>query len=142
MLRIFAVLLALAGSAAAAEVTVLTAKRIHTMDPSLPSATALAWDESGRLLAVGERTALLDRYPGAHRIEAGGATVVPGLIDAHGHVMSQGLALLRADLVGAATKEEAIARLRAFERTLPAGAWLLGPGWDQNGCPGKQSPTP
>jgi predicted amidohydrolase YtcJ len=141
MLRIVFVLLALAGSAAAAEVTILTADRIHTMDPTLSSATALTWDENGRLLAVGERTALLDRYPGARRIDAGGATVVPGLIDAHGHVMSQGLALLRADLVGAVTKEEAIARLRAFERTLPAGAWLLGRGWDQNDWPEKTYPT-
>jgi predicted amidohydrolase YtcJ len=55
--------------------------------------------------------------------------------------MSQGLALLRADLVGAATKEEAIARLRAFERTLPAGPWLLGRGWDQNDWPEKTYPT-
>lgn len=141
MLRIVVVLLALAGSAASAEVTVLTADHIHTMDPSLPSATALAWDEGGRLLAVGERTALFDRYPGARRIEAAGATVVPGSIDAHGHLMGQGLALLRADLVGAATRGEALARLRAFERTLPAGAWLLGRGWDQNDWPEKTYPT-
>jgi predicted amidohydrolase YtcJ len=142
VLRIFVVVLfALSGSAASAEVTVLTADRIHTMEPSLPSATALAWDESGRLLAVGERTALLDRYAGARHVEAAGATVVPGLIDAHGHVMGQGLALLRADLVGAATREEVIARLRAFERTLPAGAWLLGRGWDQNDWPEKAYPT-
>jgi predicted amidohydrolase YtcJ len=141
MLRITVALLALAGSAAAAEVTVLTADRVHTMDPSLPSATALAWDGAGRLLAVGERTAVLGRYPGARRLEVDGATVVPGLIDAHGHVMSQGLALLRADLVGAATKDEAMARLRAYERTLPAGAWLLGRGWDQNDWPEKTYPT-
>src|SRR6185295_3674961 len=63
------------------------------------------------------------------------------LIDAHGHIMSLGLALMRADLVGASTKDEAIARLREFARTLPAGAWLLGRGWDQNDWPGKSYPT-
>jgi predicted amidohydrolase YtcJ len=141
MLRIIVALLALAGPTVSAEITVLTADRIHTMSPSQPTATALAWDDGGRLLAVGDRATLLGRYAGARHIDAAGATVVPGLIDAHGHIMGQGIALLRADLVGAATRDEAIARLREFERTLPTGAWLLGRGWDQNDWPEKTYPT-
>ena len=113
MLRIALAVLALAGPAAvAAEVTILTADRIHTMDHAAPIATAIAWDESGRLLAVGDAASLAARYRQAQRVEAKGSTVIPGLIDAHGHVMGLGFALLRADLVGTASKGEVIARLR------------------------------
>ena len=39
-------------------------------------------------------------FTAARVIDAGGRDVVPGLIDAHGHVMNLGFALLRANLVG------------------------------------------
>lgn len=143
MLRIPLGLLALAcaSSSFAAEVTLLTADRIHTSDTSLPVAQAMAWDDSGRVLAVGEVQTLRARYPQATHIDASGSTVIPGLIDAHGHVMGLGYALLRADLTGTHDKAEVIARLREYERQLPAGAWLLGGGWDQNRWPGKTFPT-
>ncbi|WP_188660390.1 amidohydrolase [Arenimonas soli] len=119
----------------------LVAKRIHTGDAGAPVAEAMAWDAQGRLLAIGSARALYDRYPDATRHDAGDATVVPGLVDAHAHLMNLGFALLRADLVDAASKDEVIRRLQAFEATLPEGAWLLGRGWDQNDWPGKQFPT-
>src|SRR3546814_5503604 len=99
----------------------------------------MAWDESGRLLAVGDAKTLQAQYPDAERIDAGEATVIPGLIDAHGHVMGLGYALMQADLVGARDKAEVVARLREYEKTLPEGAWLLGNGWDQNDWPDKRS---
>jgi len=125
----------------AADVQLLTAKRIHTSDPQHSIATAMAWDASGRLLAVGEASDLMARYPDADRIDAGDATVIPGLIDAHGHVMGLGLALMQADLVGAASKAEAMTRLRAFAKRLAPGEWLLGRGWDQNDWPETSFPT-
>jgi hypothetical protein len=142
MLRIALAMLAMTGPAAlAGDVTLLTADRIHTLDPATPTATAMAWDETGRLLMVGDAGSLAARYRQARRVEAKGSTVIPGLIDAHGHVMGLGFALLRADLVGTATKDAVIARLREFERSLAAGAWLLGRGWDQNDWPENDYPT-
>ncbi len=105
----------LVAPAHAAEVQLLTAARIHTSDPQHPIATAMAWDSSGRLLAIGEAKALAARCPEAQRIDAGDATVIPGLIDAHGHVMDLGLALMRANLVDTTSKTEVLARLREFE---------------------------
>lgn len=130
-----------AGLAQAADVHLLTAARIHTSDPSQPQAGAIAWDDSGRILAVGDADTLARRYPRARRIDAGKATVVPGLIDAHAHIVGLGLALTRADLVGTKSKREILERLRAFERDLPADAWLLGGGWDQNDWPDKSFPN-
>lgn len=130
-----------ASSAMAADVTVLSANRIHTLDPARPVAEAMAFDSDGRVLALGSRDALLGQYPGAERLDVGDATVVPGLIDAHGHVGGLGMAELRADLVGTRSKQEVLQRLREFAETLPAGAWLLGGGWDQNDWPDKQFPA-
>ena len=116
----------------AAEVHVLTAARIHTSDPQRPTSEAMAWDDSGRLLALGDAKTLLARYRGADHIDAGNATVIPGLIDAHAHLMGLGYALIRVDLVGTRDKAEILRRLRDYEKNMPPGVWLLGGGWDQN----------
>lgn len=135
-------LLASAATAAPAQrATLVTAGRVHTMDVRQPHAEAFAYDEAGRILAVGGRDALAARYPDARRIDLPGATVVPGLIDAHGHVANLGFSQLRADLVGTASRQEVVERLRAFARGLPEGAWLTGRGWDQNDWPEAEFPT-
>lgn len=126
---------------AQAQVHVLTAERVHTSDPAHPVAKAIAWDAQGRIVAVGGADELRARYPDARRVDAAGKTVIPGLIDAHGHVMGLGYALMRADLVDARDKADVIARLREYEKQLPANAWLLGSGWDQNDWPEKTFPT-
>lgn len=131
-------LLAVAGPGLA-EVTVLTAGRIHTLDPAQPRAGAMAW-EDGRILAVGTPEELRARYPRARAVDLGQATVVPGLIDAHGHVAGLGFEQMQARLAGASSLEDALQRLDAFAREQPDG-WLLGRGWDQNTWPGQRFPT-
>ena len=122
-------------------VTVLTAARIHTQDARQPQATAIAWDGQGRIIAVGAAAELRKRYPAARRIDAGKATVIPGLIDAHAHLMALGDAMLRADLTGADSQEEIVRRLQEFAKTAPADAWLQGWGWDQNRWADTAFPT-
>ncbi|WP_019397599.1 MULTISPECIES: amidohydrolase [unclassified Pseudoxanthomonas] len=120
---------------------VLTARRIHTLDAAHPQATAIAWDKDGRILATGEAAELRHRYPQARHIDAGDATVIPGLIDAHAHLMELGYALLRADLSGARSVGEVVQRLQAHAATAPEDAWIVGWGWDQNLWPGARFPT-
>ncbi|RLK49976.1 hypothetical protein BCL79_3464 [Stenotrophomonas rhizophila] len=130
----------LAGTAQA-DVRLLTAATIHTGDPDAPAATALAWDtDTGRVLAVGDRQALLTLYPLAALTDVGEATVIPGLIDAHAHLMFLGGTLMQADLTGATSTQDIVARLQRFAADNPEG-WLLGSGWDQNRWPDKQFPT-
>ncbi|NJD31150.1 MAG: amidohydrolase [Gammaproteobacteria bacterium] len=124
-----------------ADAGVLVNARIHTLDDSHPAAEALAWDAQGRIIAVGRRADVLARSRGAPVFDAAGATVVPGLIDAHAHLMGLGYALMHADLVGTRNKAEIIERLRIFAAQLPPDAWLLGRGWDQNDWPEKEFPT-
>ena len=118
-------------------VTVALNARIYTFDPAgtVFATGALAFSSAGDILAVGEQAAVEQAFPDARRIDLEGRTVLPGLIDSHGHLYGLAQTLTQADLVGAESKEEVIARLRAFEASLPEGAWLLGHGWDQNDWP-------
>ena len=114
---------------------------IFTLDDARPRATALAVTR-GRIVAVGadaDVKPLVGR--GTRVIDLAGRAVVPGLTDAHVHVEGLGTALERLDLVGAASLEDALARVAEASRKLPAGEWLMGRSWDQNDWPGKQFPT-
>jgi predicted amidohydrolase YtcJ len=73
-------------------------------------------------------------------IDGGGKTLLPGLIDAHGHVMSLGLAALQLDLVGTTSLADLQERLRAYAGR-PGRAWILGRGWNQELWPSKAFPT-
>lgn len=66
-------------------------------------------------------------------IDGAGRTLVTGLIDAHGHVLSYGQSLLRVDLVGTSTEAEAEAaeRVAAFAEANEELEWVLGRGWNQ-----------
>jgi predicted amidohydrolase YtcJ len=139
MIRTLALGLLLA-ALAHAQPTVLHNATIYTVDPAAPTAQAMAF-EDGRLLAVGSEADVLAAYPDARRLDAGGRTVVPGLIDAHAHLMGLGESLLSADLVGATSRADVVARLQAFAADLPDGAWLTGRGWDQNDWPNTDFPT-
>jgi predicted amidohydrolase YtcJ len=130
-------LLALDGTAAAAT-TVLINARVHT---SAATAEAVAWNEAGRIVAIGAGAELRKQFPDAVLLDAGGAAVLPGLVDAHGHVLGLGLSLLNADLRGTESKPQVIERLRAHAAKLPGDAWLIGRGWDQNDWPEKAFPT-
>lgn len=136
-----AALAVMSGPALAAQVTVLTAAKIHTLDAAHPTVQAMAFDDAGRILALGDAATLAKRYPKASRMDVGDATVIPGLIDAHAHVSGLGMTMLSADLVGAGSREEVLQRLQAFAKQLPAGAWLIGRGWDQNDWPEKRFPS-
>ena len=64
-------------------------------------------------------------------IDGDGQTLIPGLIDAHGHVLSYGLSLLRVDLVGTQTEQEAVLRVVDFAQNSEQLEWIQGRGWNQ-----------
>ena len=74
-------------------------------------------------------------------IDLGGKTVIPGMVDAHGHVDNLGLALRIVDLTGTASYDEVIARVVARAKKTPAGQWIIGRGWDQNDWGDTRFPT-
>lgn len=76
-----------------------------------------------------------------HVIDGQGRTLLPGLIDAHGHVMELGLDALRLDLVGSTSIGDLQKRLRDYAAAHPKARWILGAGWNQELWPEKRFPT-
>ena len=66
-----------------------------------------------------------------YQIDARGRTMIPGLIDAHLHVMQVGFAALTLDLSDTKSLAEAQAKVRAFAAAHPDRAWIVGRGWNQ-----------
>ncbi|WP_082662891.1 MULTISPECIES: amidohydrolase [unclassified Sphingopyxis] len=60
-----------------------------------------------------------------------GRTLIPGLIDAHGHVMGLGFSLMLLDLSDTNSLEEAQAAIRKYAAENPEMAWIIGRGWNQ-----------
>jgi predicted amidohydrolase YtcJ len=90
----------------------------------------LAFDQ-GRVLEVGDGATLARKYREAKRIDGHGRTVLPGLIDAHGHVLDLGMQNTQIQLVETTSLAEAQQRIRVYSRTHPESSWLLGGGWNQ-----------
>jgi predicted amidohydrolase YtcJ len=120
---------------------IVTDGRIYTVDAAHPMAAALAVRGS-RLVFVGSASeAQVFRGPSTRIVDAHGSTIIPGMVDAHAHLLDAGLTLRQVDLSGAPTFEDVVARVAERARGTPPGTWIRGWGWDQNRWPGQRFPT-
>jgi predicted amidohydrolase YtcJ len=140
-------LLALAGCASsvppiAADLIVEHA-RIVTLDARSSVAEALAVRD-GRIVAVGS-SAQVERFagPATTRIDAGGRTVVPGLIDSHIHAVRAALTFsTEVNWIGARSIDEALQRVRDAVLQGPPGRWIVvAGGWSEAQFAEKRRPT-
>lgn len=92
---------------------------------------ALAFDDSGKLVAVGSAKAVAAKAKGFKRVDVQGKTVLPGLIDAHGHVFGLGEVATSADLYSPASLQAAQASIAKFAQANPQRKWVIGKGWNQ-----------
>ena len=99
-------------------------------DDGVHEFTALVFNEDGRILATGDDD-LLTEYADAKRIDADGKYVLPGLVDAHAHLYSQGFLTISLDLAGTPSLEEAVEQIAAYASNNPRSPWILGRGWNQ-----------
>ena len=96
-----------------------------------PDAEAIAI-RGGRIVFVGGGPeARAYRGPKTRLMDLGGATVLPGLVDSHTHIVGLGEAQSQVDLVGVASEADAVERVAAFAKGVPKGQWILGRGWDE-----------
>ena len=115
--------------------------QIHTVNDELPLAQAIAIEDD-RIVAIGESADLLKlRDTETQVIDLQGQTVLPGLIDAHGHLAGLGeLQVGTIDLSATTSYEEVIEIVRARAAELPEGTWIIGRGWDHESWPSKMLP--
>ena len=106
--------------------------RVWTANPKQPWASGVAIS-GDRIVAVGtsaEVSKLAKSANAARVIDAAGALVTPGFIDSHVHFVDGGFRLASVQLRDARTREEFVARIKAFAETVPAGTWITGGDWD------------
>ncbi len=91
--------------------------------------TGLVFDDDGIITQVLERG---DERPEVDfGIDGEGRVMMPGMIDAHVHVMDLGFGQLTLDLSDTTSLEDALAKIRAFADDNPSRPWILGRGWNQ-----------
>ena len=128
------------GAQASADL-VLTNGRIYTVDNARPIVSALAVG-SGRVLFVGsDAEARALAAPSTRVIDLRGMTVVPGIVDAHAHLLGLGYMLQSANVAGSTSYQEVIDRVRAWAKDVKPGAWIVGRGWDQTRWASREFPT-
>lgn len=120
---------------------ILTNARIYTADAAHPRAQAVAV-RGDRIVFVGSaQEAAALRGPATKVIDLDGKTIIPGMIDAHGHLSGLGSALRTIDLMGTTSYQEIVDRVAKRATQVPAGSWVRGRGWDQNDWGSGQFPT-
>jgi len=92
--------------------------------------TGLVIDDDGKVKALLQRKDKRPERPD-YRLDGKGRVVMPGLIDAHGHVMGLGFQALTLDLSETASLAEAQASIAAYAAAHPNAPWIVGRGWNQ-----------
>ncbi|MES0884539.1 amidohydrolase [Roseibium sp. SCP14] len=120
---------------------VLIGGNVITVDGafSVHSAVAVA---GKRIIAVGTDInirALADEE--TQVIDLAGKTVLPGIIDPHGHIHSYGRLLQNLDLNRTTSYQDIVDLVAERVRSTRPGDWIIGQGWDQNNWADKTFPT-
>ena len=103
---------------------------IYTLDRHQPRVEALLV-RGDRILASGTEAEVRPLLGGRYEdVPLDGRAVIPGLTDAHIHLLWTGLGRLNVDLDGVGSLDEALERVRAHADTLPEDTWLRGHGWN------------
>jgi predicted amidohydrolase YtcJ len=120
---------------------IVTHARIYTVDDSRPFVSAMAIRD-GKVQFVGsEREALQLRGATTRMLDAGGQTIIPGMIDAHAHLFNLATFLRNLDVTDTRSYDTIVARVADRVRTAQPNAWVIGRGWDQNKWGNTQFPT-
>ncbi|MEE2903767.1 MAG: amidohydrolase family protein [Myxococcota bacterium] len=115
------------------DITVMYGGIIHTFDDRKPTVEAIKI-VNGRIAERGTNAQILAKTPKkqARLVNLKGASVVPGLTDAHMHLFGLGKASFYLNLMGTESVTEIQAKVAQATKSRPKGEWILGRGWDQN----------
>ncbi|MFN5134051.1 MAG: amidohydrolase, partial [Chitinophagaceae bacterium] len=113
--------------------------KIYTVDSAFSTVEAVAVKD-GKIIATGTSEELKKQFQANEQIDLNGKYLFPGFIDAHAHFYRYGLGLRECDLVGSNSWSEILQRLDAYAKSIPAGEWIIGRGWDQNDWDIKEFP--
>ncbi len=87
--------------------------------------------QDGKVVATGSDKELARRAGDARIVDGSGRTLLPGLTDAHGHVMALGFMKVEANLADSTSLPQALAEVKAYAAAHPGTGWIRGGGWNQ-----------
>lgn len=96
--------------------------------------------ENGKVIAIGDQT-ILNGLADSQVIDGKGKTLLPGLIDSHGHQLMLGETLLNIDVRDIKTAKETAEFVKNYADKNPQLPWITGRGWNQVLWPDKAFPT-
>ena len=131
---------AAAQTARPADLIVINA-RIYTVDDSRPVVSAMAVRDGRVAFSGSVREAMSLKGATTRVVDLKGRTIIPGMVDAHAHLLGLGQSLASVNLVGTKSYDDVIARVTARAKGVPAGTWIIGRGWDQNQWGDTRFPT-
>lgn len=110
---------------------VLVNGRVLTMDQARPEASAVAVRD-GHIIAVGESAEIEAMIgDGTRVIDLAGRSLIPGLIEGHGHFLGLGESRMTLDLRGSRSFAAVVEQVRQAVETAAPGEWITGRGWHQ-----------
>ena len=112
---------------------------IYTVNDSFEIVEAFVVNK-GKIVAVGLLNDLETTYEPTSLFDAQGNTIIPGLIDAHAHLLNLGISMQQVDLVGSESYQEVLKRVITFQENNNSD-YIIGRGWDQNDWEVKEFPT-
>ena len=146
-----------AGSADRAGSLLFTGGAVYTPDATgrrlVPAGGAEASKNGGAAVAVrggrfvavgahGDRDVRDAAGPGCEVVDLNGRALLPGFQDAHAHPAFAGLTMVRCNLIGAQSLDEALARIARYIAGHPDAEWIAGSGWRMewfaSGTPSRQ----
>src|SRR5690554_5357036 len=83
--------------------------------------------QNGKVLDIGGDE-ISDKYSAVTKVDGKGQTMLPGLIDAHGHVMGLGFQELQVNVAGITTLEGTLEKIKEYAEENPDLEWIQGRG--------------
>ena len=105
--------------------------KVYTMEEDGRVVEAV-YVENGKIIAVGRKEELEERYQPKQFLNLEGKTVLPGLVDSHMHLIGHGERLLRLDLSACTSYQEVLNLVAERVKTTKQGEWIIGEGWNEN----------
>ena len=106
--------------------------KIHTLHADLPLCSALACKD-GRIVALGDDDAIRAICgPHTELVDLGGRTAIPGINDAHNHMLELGLKLGKLQVENCTSIAAMVALVAEAAQRTPPGQWIVGEGWNES----------
>ncbi|MBP3041473.1 amidohydrolase [Bacillaceae bacterium Marseille-Q3522] len=98
--------------------------------------------DGGKIIALGNVNELEKTFHKqiTKRKNLQGATMLPGFVDSHLHIVGHGEKLIHLDLSPFTSKKTVLKAIKEYAAFFPSGEWIIGDGWNENAWTDDSSP--